>query len=174
MKPGFDERREMRGAEPAVPAGAARTTPPHPAEVRVTRRYRAAPARVFAAWLDSDRAGRWLFATASRPMAHAQIDARVEGSFWFVDGRGGEYAGEYVEVVPQRRLAFTLAMEELPRIVTRVSVDFTPHPKGCALALTHANVPRDHAARIEGRWTGILYGLGVTLASDPPQTGDER
>jgi len=31
--------------------------------------------------------------------------------------------------------------------------------------LTHENIPRPHAAYVEGRWTGILYGLGVTLDS---------
>jgi len=26
-------------------------------------------------------------------------------------------------------------------------------------------VPQEHASQIEGRWIGILYGLGVTLDS---------
>jgi hypothetical protein len=46
-------------------------------------------------------AGRWLFATASRPMARVEIDARVEGSFRFVDRRIGaitEYTGEFIEM----------------------------------------------------------------------------
>jgi hypothetical protein len=47
--------------------------------LRVTRRYGMRPTRVFAAWLDPAVAGRWLFATASRPLAHVQIDGRVEG-----------------------------------------------------------------------------------------------
>src|SRR2546422_8524707 len=51
----------------------------------VTSCYDAPSARVFGAWLDPEVAGQWLFATASRPMAHAEIDARVEGSFRFMD-----------------------------------------------------------------------------------------
>ena len=35
--------------------------------------------------------------------------------------------------------------------------------KGCVLTLTHENVLHDNAEHIEDRWTGILYGLGVTL-----------
>jgi hypothetical protein len=31
--------------------------------------------------------------------------------------------------------------------------------------LVHENVPRDRASYLEERWTGILYGLGVTLDS---------
>jgi uncharacterized protein YndB with AHSA1/START domain len=141
------------------------------AAIYVTRRYDAPSARVFDAWLDPGVAGRWLFATASRPMAHVEIDARVEGSFCFVERRDGEtteYTGAYIEIVPHRRLVFTLSMEKHPHIITRVMVEIAPLKKGCALRLTHENVPQDHASHIEGRWTGILYGLGVTL--DPPST----
>ncbi|MGH6692181.1 MAG: SRPBCC family protein, partial [Gammaproteobacteria bacterium] len=55
-------------------------------EVRVVQRYSESAGRVFGAWLDSKRAGRWLFATATCPMAQVRIDARVGGSFSFVDG----------------------------------------------------------------------------------------
>jgi uncharacterized protein YndB with AHSA1/START domain len=141
------------------------------AAIYVTRRYDAPSTRVFDAWLDPGVAGRWLFATASRPMAHVEIDARVGGSFCFVDRRDGEsteYTGAYIEIVPRRRLAFTLSMEQHPHIITRVKVEIAPLKKGCELLLTHENVPQDHASHIEGRWTGILYGLGVTL--DPAST----
>jgi len=136
--------------------------------LRVTRRYGAPSARVFNAWLDPEVAGGWLFATASRPMAHVEIDARVEGSFRFVDLRDGEiieYTGEYIEIVPHRRLIFTLSMDEHPSAITRVIVEIAPLKKRCELKLTHENVPQDRASHIEGRWTGILYGLGVTLDS---------
>jgi uncharacterized protein YndB with AHSA1/START domain len=137
----------------------------------VTHRFGARPDRVFNAWLDPGVAGRWLFATASRPMAQVDIDARVRGSFCFVDRRAGEvteYTGEYIEIVPHRRLVFTLSMEKDPHPITRVMVEIAPLKKGCELTLTHENVPRDHSIHIEGRWTGILYGLGVTL--DSPST----
>ncbi|MGH7187364.1 MAG: SRPBCC family protein, partial [Pseudomonadota bacterium] len=82
--------------------------------VRVARRFRAPPEQVFNAWLDARVAGRWLFATASRPMAHAEIDPRVGGSFRFVDRRNDErveHIGEYLEIRPPRRLVFTLSLE---------------------------------------------------------------
>ncbi|HEV8257684.1 MAG TPA: SRPBCC domain-containing protein [Casimicrobiaceae bacterium] len=136
--------------------------------LRVTRRFGAPSARVFNAWLDPEVAGRWLFATASRSMAHVEIDARIEGSFCFVDRRDRvitEYTGEYIEIVPHRRLVFTLSMEKHPNAITRVMIEIAPLKKGCELKLTHENVPQDCASYIEGRWTGILYGLGVTLDS---------
>ena len=134
--------------------------------LQVTQRYDAPPARVFDAWLDPAVAGRWLFATASHPIPHPAIDARVGGAFRFVDRRSGqviEYTGEYVEIVPHQRLVFTLSMEEQPQVSTRVVVEIAPLRKGCVLTLTHERVPQRHASHIEGRWTGILYGLDVTL-----------
>ena len=156
MKPGID----MKGGSPPTGAWTGRSE----VAVRVTHRYGAPSARVFDAWLDPELAGRWLFATASHPIAHLEIDARVGGAFRFVDRRSGEvteYTGEYVEIVPHQRLVFTLSLE--PQAITRVAVEIAPLKRGCVLKLTHENVPQEHASRIEGRWTGILYGLGVTL-----------
>ena len=64
-----------------------------PRSVRVARRYAASPARVFDAWLDPAVARQWLFATASHPLAHVEIDARVEGSFCFVDRQDALWIG---------------------------------------------------------------------------------
>jgi uncharacterized protein YndB with AHSA1/START domain len=176
-----DGREDLHRIGSAVPVHAERTgrsasNAEQYAVVRVTRRFRASPARIFDAWLDTTFAGRWLFATASSPMAQVEIDARVDGSFRFVDRRGGEiteYTGEYLEIDPHRHLAFTLSLGQHPNIVTRVTVEVSPQKKGCELTLTHENVPQDHADHIEGRWTGILYGLGVTLDSVPTAFHDD-
>jgi uncharacterized protein YndB with AHSA1/START domain len=142
--------------------------PPGPADViRLARRFSAPAERVFHAWLDPDVAGRWLFATALH-RSDADIDPRVGGSFRLVerrDGGGIEHTGEYVEIVPHRRLVFTLAMADHPRVVTRVTAEISTLKKGCALALTHENVPPDCAGATEARWTGVLYGLDETLSS---------
>ena len=189
MKPGIDIKRGLsptrpwafapdwrddlgRVASPAVASperpGRSRSKAQRYGSIRVTRRFGARPDRVFNAWLDPVVAGRWLFATASRPMAHVEIDARAEGPFCFVDRRDGEttrYTGEYIEIVPHQRLVFTLSTEKNPHVITRVRVEIAPLKKGCELTLTHENVPQDRARHIEGRWTGILYGLGETLDS---------
>ena len=147
------------------------------AAIRVTCRFRAAPHRVFDAWLDPEVAGKWLFATASHPIARVEIDARVGGSFRFVDQRDGEmteHTGEYVEIVPHRRLAFSLSVEKRPRVITRVMVEIVPVKQGCALTLTHENLPPEYANRTKGRWTGVLYGLGVTLDSGFTELHDDQ
>ena len=132
-------------------------------KVRVTRRFRASPERVFDAWLDPETAGRWLFATAWRPMSRVKMDARKGGPFRLADGKGAEYAGAYIEIARPRRLVFTLTIDRRPRSMTRVTAEFEPLRSGCELRLVHYNVSPDQAGRTENRWTGILYGLGETL-----------
>jgi len=139
-----------------------------PSAIRITRRFAVPPEEVFDAWINPEIAGQWLFATASRPMTHVEIDARVEGAFCFAEQRDGElieYTGEYVEIVPHRRLAFALSMEDHWYVTTRVMVEIAPLKTGSELTLVHEDVPSHYADHTEARWTGILYGLGVTLDS---------
>jgi len=146
-----------------------RSKTPRVTALRVTGRYSVPAGRVFDAWINPALARLWLFATASRPLAHVEIDARVNGSFCFVDRRTGgdmtEYVGEYIEIVPPRRLVFTLSAAKYAYLTTRVAVEIAALTKGCKLTLIHEDVPRDHAEHAEGRWVGLLYGLGATLDS---------
>jgi uncharacterized protein YndB with AHSA1/START domain len=138
--------------------------------VRVTRRFRAAPERVFDAWLDPEIAGKWLFATASRAMSPVTLDAWVGGSFRFVDLQNGEEVartGKYIEIVRPQRLGFTLSMENRPRVTARVTVEIMPLETGCELVVTHEKVPPDCAVHTKNRWAGMLYGPGETLHAFP-------
>ena len=76
-----------------------------------------------------------------------------------------EYIGEYIEIVPPRRLVFTLSAAKYLYVNTRVTVEIVSLPKGCKLTLIHENVPCDYADHVRGRWAGVLYGLGATLDS---------
>src|SRR5262245_45736988 len=150
--------------------GRPRPIGPSPGGIRVAQRFTAPAERVFHAWLDPQLAGRWLFATASQPMTDVDIDPRVGGSFRFAEGRERartEHTGEYVEIVPHRRLVFTLAGADRPRLVTRVTVELTARKAGCELLLVHENVPPARVAETEARWTGVLYGLGEALSTRP-------
>lgn len=116
--------------------------------VQVTRYFEASPERVFDAWLDLQKAGKWLFATPSGQMVRVEIDARAGGSFLFVDRRDGEdveHAGEYIEES------------------TRVSIDIVPEGTGRRLTLTHKNVLPDYASRTQAGWTGILDKLAAAI-----------
>jgi uncharacterized protein YndB with AHSA1/START domain len=136
-------------------------------KVRVTRRYDAPQERVFDAWLDPDRAGKWLFATPRGQMVRVEIDARVGGSFVFVDRRNGEdieHTGEYLEIDRPQRLVFTFHVPKYSKDSTRVIIDIVPRNGGCELALTHENVLPDYSSRTEAGWILILDNLDESLS----------
>ena len=135
-------------------------------EIRVTQRFGAPADRVFSAWIEPALAVKWLFATAWRPLARVEIDARAGGSFRFeerIDGKGVVHTGQYIEIDRPRRLVIALSEEKRRRGLTRVSVEIAPLDAGCVLTLVHANVPPEDAYYAEGRWTGMLYGLATML-----------
>ena len=138
-----------------------------PAVVVVRRRFAASPERVFDAWLDPERAARFLFATPTGQIVRVEIDARVGGRFLIVDRRPdvgeAEHYGRYVEIDRPRRLVFDFAVDQHMKETTRVTIEITPHGSGCELVLTHEGVPSDYAERTKGGWTMIVEGLEGAL-----------
>ena len=135
--------------------------------VRVSRRFGASAERVFDAWLDPARAGKFLFATVTGRMVRAEIDARVGGKFVFTDRRDGEdveHTGKYFEIDRPRRLVFTFAVPKYSKDVTRVTIEIVAHDAECQLTLTHEGVYPEYASRTESGWAGILEGLAASIS----------
>lgn len=136
------------------------------ATVRVSRRFDASAERVFDAWLDPAAAARFLFATGAGRMVRADIDARVGGSYCFVDGRDGEdveHRGRYLEIDRPRRLVFTFVVPTYSTVETRVTVEIEPPDTGCELTLTHQGVLPEYESRTESGWVAILEGLAAVV-----------
>jgi uncharacterized protein YndB with AHSA1/START domain len=137
------------------------------ATVTVTRRYDAAPERVFDAWLDPKLAGRFLFATPDGQMVRADIDARAGGRFNFTDRRAEhgdvEHLGEYLEIDRPRRLVFTFAVPQYDPTPTTVAIDIRPAGEGSELTLTHTGVLPDWTEQTRQGWGMILDSLERVL-----------
>ncbi|MEC5384984.1 SRPBCC family protein [Uliginosibacterium sp. H3] len=143
------------------------TTSNDPTDVRVIYALRQPAERVFNAWLIPDQAGKWLFATDTGQMLNAEIDARVGGTFRFVDHRNGEdveHVGEYIVIERPHRLVFDFAVPKYSALKTRVAVEIEAQGTGCVLSLTHAGVPEEYAERTHTGWMKILNGLSASLA----------
>jgi uncharacterized protein YndB with AHSA1/START domain len=135
-------------------------------QIRVTHSFAASAERVFDAWLDPERAGRWLFATPTGEMVRGEIDGRVGGAFDFVDRREGEdveHVGEYVEIDRARRLVFTFGVPKYSPVRTRVTIDIEARGTGCDLTLTNEGVPAEWKEQSRDGWTGILASLDELL-----------
>ena len=141
-----------------------------PSTVRITRRYVAAPDKVFDAWLVSDTIGSWMFGPAVRDEEVVRIvnEPHVGGSFSFVVRRQGEevdHVGTYVEIDRPRRLVFTWTTKQGQPETSRVTVAIAPLELGCELTLTHELHAdwADYAERTEAAWARMLQALGQVL-----------
>jgi uncharacterized protein YndB with AHSA1/START domain len=147
------------------------STTPNPI-VRVSRRYRFSPERVFDAFLDTRMVGTWMFGPALRDeeIVRLELDPRVGGSFSFLVRRQGEeidHVGTYLEIDRPRRLVFTWAIKAPVTDDSRVTVDIEPTSDGCEVTLTHELHPAwaDYAKRTEEGWTTMLRALDSALAA---------
>jgi uncharacterized protein YndB with AHSA1/START domain len=140
------------------------------ATVHVARHFEFSAERVFDAWLDPKKAGRWLFSTPTGQMVRVEIDARVGGGFVFIDRRNGEdieHKGEYLELDRPKRLVFKFVVPKYSPLYSRVTIDIVPAGAGCSLTLVHESVLPEYKAQTQSGWTGILEGLAANLAPVP-------
>lgn len=141
-------------------------TAPRKAAVRVSRHYPQSAERVFDAWLDPAIAGKFLFSTPAGQMVRAELDARVDGAFCFVDRRDGNdvaHYGKYLEIDRPRRLVFDLTVSPMPDVTTLVIVEIASLGNGCELTLTQEGVLPEYAPRVQHGWTTVLDGLASAL-----------
>jgi uncharacterized protein YndB with AHSA1/START domain len=134
----------------------------------LVRRIAARPSIVFEAMTTSEGLASW-FGPDDLPTVSAQVDARVGGSyrvrFRRFDGSEHEAGGEFLELVPQRRIvmswrwAFGGTAEERGR-TSRIEIELRPIEGGTELTFTHAALWDEVSAQshTEG-WTGALVKL---------------
>jgi uncharacterized protein YndB with AHSA1/START domain len=145
-------------------------------QVQVSHRFSASAERVFDAWLDPEKACRFLFATAQGQVVRTEIDARVGGGFVIVDRRAGEdveHVGRYVELDRPRRLVFTLQVPKYSQDTSTVRIDIAPLSSGCELTLTHDMGPGydEYRDRTRDGWQQILAVLAEMLPPAEPGCG---
>jgi uncharacterized protein YndB with AHSA1/START domain len=129
------------------------------------RRLNAAPAKVYAAWIDPQKIARWFGPSSVKAGSEqATIDARIGGryrvSFTMENGEYHEVGGVYREVVPNERLVFSWAWYSTPERESLVTVSLKPDGDGTLLTLHHEQL-FDQAARDghERGWNGTLDKL---------------
>jgi uncharacterized protein YndB with AHSA1/START domain len=135
--------------------------------LRLTRRFDAAPKRVFDAWTDPNLAAGWLFTTPTSEAHTAEIDLRVGGRWEIVDRRGGvDYRaiGEYLQIEPPRRLVFTFGMPQFSDGFSKVTVEIAPDGAGALLTLTQEELPPHAIPALEQGWREMLDQLTARLA----------
>lgn len=133
----------------------------------IKRRFKAAPAKVYAAWTDPEKVKRWM-APGDNKMLHTEGDARTGGKFrWIMqapDGEKHDVSGVYREVVPNEKLVFTWAWISTPERQSLVTLTFQSDGDGTLFTLLHEQF-FDEAARDShnGGWTSAVDKLAAFL-----------
>jgi uncharacterized protein YndB with AHSA1/START domain len=117
----------------------------------ITRRLRASPQKVYAAWTQAENLIQWFAAQAKPGSVKADLDVRVDGRYRisFIDENSGEYhevGGLYREVVPDARLQFTWAWHSTPERESLVTIEFKPDADGTLMIFRQEQFA-DQAAR---------------------------
>lgn len=117
-----------------------------PNTIRLHRVLRAAPERVYRAFLDADAMAKWLPPNGFTGKVH-QLDARVDGthkmSFTnFSTGHSHSFGGKYLELVPYDRIRYTDVFDDpnLPGVM-QTTVSLKKVSVGTELNIVQEGVP---------------------------------
>ena len=135
------------------------------APVVVERRIPATPDVVYPYLVEPDLASRWLGLRAS-------IASDVGGDVVMHAPNGHVAAGEVVELVPDRKVAFTWGFrgeDFLPAGSTLVEIELLADGDGTIVRLTHSALATPELRTNHARgWNHYLDRLGIALAGGDP------
>jgi len=114
--------------------------------IRLHRVLRAAPEKVYRAFLDPDAMAKWLPPNGFTGKVH-QMEARVGGTYRmsftnFTSGQGHSFGGTFVELTPHERIRYTDRFDDpnLPGEL-QVTVTLTKVSVGTELNVVQEGVP---------------------------------
>ena len=114
--------------------------------IRLHRVLRAAPERVYCAFLDPDAKAKWLPPHGFTGKVH-HLDARVGGTYKmsftnFTTGKSHTFGGTYLELVPHERIRYSDKFDD-PNLPGEMQVTIVLKPVFCGteLKITQEGVP---------------------------------
>jgi uncharacterized protein YndB with AHSA1/START domain len=117
-----------------------------PSTIRLHRVLRAAPERVYRAFLDPDALAKWLPPNGFTGRVH-HLDAHDGGTYRmsftnFSTGKSQSFGGKYLELVEGERISYTDEFDDpnLPGTM-RTAITFTAVSTGTELNITQEGIP---------------------------------
>jgi uncharacterized protein YndB with AHSA1/START domain len=132
--------------------------------ISVERHVAAPPSAVYAYLTDSVGWATWQGADAT-------IEPVPGGVFRMRMGTGETARGQFVELVPDRRVVFTwgwIDRAELPPGSTVVEIDLLPAEQGTLVRLTHRELPPEEGPIHEVGWRHYLGRLAIVASGNDP------
>ena len=125
----------------------------------------APPERVFELLTDAELLIEWM-------APEAELDARVGGQIRWTHPEGDSVIGNFVELVPARRVVFTFGWDRpdvaVPPGSTTVEIDLRPARGGTQLRLVHRGLSGPMADAHAGGWTNYLARLAALAEGRDP------
>jgi uncharacterized protein YndB with AHSA1/START domain len=137
-----------------------------PHHLRIERLLPAPVEEVFAAWTNPELMALWL-----SPVGHAEVqnDLSVAGRFRVLmvgDDMRIEHTGEYLEIQPPHRLAFTWNSPYTGNEPSVVTVELASEADQTRLVLVHERLPKSQVDPHAGGWGTMLDRLTELLRSE--------
>lgn len=134
--------------------------------ITLKRRFKAPPAKIFAAWTDPEKIKGWMGPGEIRTV-QAEADPRVGGRYRVLmrspNGQEHDVSGVYREVVANQKLVFTWAWKVAPPDEPHeslVTVLLKPDDGGTLLTLTHEHLfDEESRGGHEQGWIGAFEKL---------------
>jgi uncharacterized protein YndB with AHSA1/START domain len=106
--------------------------------IRLHRVLRAAPEKIYRAFLDADAMAKWLLPNGFTGKVH-QIDAKVGGAYKmsftnFTTGKSHSFGGTYVELKPHERIRYTDKFDD-PNLAGEMQTAITLKKVSCGTEL---------------------------------------
>jgi uncharacterized protein YndB with AHSA1/START domain len=125
----------------------------------------APPARVYELLTDAELLIEWMAPEAS-------VEARVGGQIRWRHLNGDSVIGNFVELVPARRVVFTYGWDrpdvDVPPGSTTVEIDLRPAHGGTQLKLVHRGLAGPMADAHAGGWSNYLARLAAVAEGRDP------
>lgn len=127
-------------------------------------------ATVFAFLTDPQRMMRWVGVSAT-------LDPRPGGLFLLDVNNGNVAQGEFKEVVPVSRLAYTWGWQgndSVPPGSSLIEIDLEPQNGGTLLHFAHSGLPADAVPAHTDGWTHYLGRLAIAASGRDPGPDPRR
>ena len=140
------------------------------ATIRIERTFGGPAHKVFEAWTNVEVLRRWWHGEHDWETPQAELDLRVGGAIRIVmrdPHRGQDYGGrgEFTEIDPPRRLAYTWAWDDDPSTQQLVEVEFTDHGDRTTVVFTNSGIPAQAKDDHVFGWQNSFDNLDAALAA---------
>jgi uncharacterized protein YndB with AHSA1/START domain len=136
--------------------------------LRIERTFNAPAQAVFEAWTSPEVMARWWHAGSDWETPVAEVDLRVGGALRVTmrapDGEEYGAKGEYTEIRPPERLAFTWTWDDSVDQASLIELEFTEQHGVTTVVLTHSGLSGEESKQSHSEgWQKVLDSLGRML-----------